>query len=194
MSVAPASRILMVCFGNLCRSPMAEALLAARLPAQRWRVCSAGTHAIGGDPPTPEAQQVIGELEDLDISQQRSTALTVDELLRSDHIFAMSRLQAAEVAALAPDVAGRTRLLGSFCPAERSTATAADPGGQAADPHEIFDPMGCDQATYRDCCLRLAAATDAVAAWLLEDADAKAAPPAVAEWGTMTMRWPSNRG
>ncbi|MFQ5742600.1 MAG: hypothetical protein ACE5HV_03300 [Acidobacteriota bacterium] len=174
--------ILIVCHGNLCRSPMAEVLLQAQLPANEWRVSSSGTHAIGDDPPAPEAQRVVAEMVGLDISSLRSTPVTVEDLRRSDHILTMSRLQAAEVVALAPEVAERTRLLGGFAPAAEETELAADPRAGNAHAEEIGDPLGGEPETYRQCCDRLLRATGAVARWLSRGAEEEAAPPAARSW------------
>ena len=156
--------------------------MRVRLAPEHWAVESAGTHAIGGDPPTVEAQVAIAGIAGVDISRQRSTPLTVDLLRRCDQIFTMSRLQALEVAALAPEVAARTRLLGAFAPAPTEFDEPADPWGTPAEPEEIADPMGGDDATYRNCCERLAAAVDAATAWLEAGADDAAAPRPVATW------------
>jgi low molecular weight protein-tyrosine phosphatase len=48
-------RILFVCVGNVCRSPLGERLLAARLPADRFEVSSAGVGALVGAAMDPEA-------------------------------------------------------------------------------------------------------------------------------------------
>ncbi len=48
-------RILFVCVGNVCRSPLGERLLAARLPADRFEVSSAGVGALAGAAMDPEA-------------------------------------------------------------------------------------------------------------------------------------------
>jgi len=48
-------RILFVCIGNVCRSPLGERLLASKLPAERFVVSSAGVGAMAGSPMTPEA-------------------------------------------------------------------------------------------------------------------------------------------
>jgi protein-tyrosine phosphatase len=174
--------VLVVCFGNLCRSPMAEAQLRAELAGTDWRVLSAGTHAIGGDPPTRTAQAVIAEMADLDISEQRSSPLTVDRVRRSQHIFTMSRRQALEVVALVPEAASRTRLLGAFAPANSDVDGPADPYGEPADHLEIADPMGGTPDAYRACFARIADATAAVATWLEQGADPLGAPPPVAAW------------
>ena len=174
--------ILVVCFGNLCRSPMAEALLRADLPEASWRVLSAGTHAIGGDPPTPGAHDAIYRLRQLDISHQRSAALTVDLLRRSDHVFTMSRMQALEAAALFPPAASRIRLLGAFAPADDEAAGPADPYGGQADPMEIADPMGGDDEAYEACCSRLDTSVQAAVEWLNNGAAPAAVPAPVSGW------------
>jgi len=48
-------RVLFVCIGNVCRSPLGERLLAARLHAEAFEVSSAGVAAMVGSPMTPEA-------------------------------------------------------------------------------------------------------------------------------------------
>jgi protein-tyrosine phosphatase len=74
----PAFKVLFVCIGNVCRSPVGERLLAARLPAERFEVASAGVGAMvgyamskyaaaelqgyGGDPTGFAAQQLTPEL------------------------------------------------------------------------------------------------------------------------------------
>ena len=174
--------VLLVCFGNLCRSPMAEGLMRKRLPAAGWTVLSAGTHAVGGDPPTTPARAAVTEIAGVDISEQRSTPLTVDLLRASDFIFTMSRQQALEVAALVPGAAPRTRLLGSFAPSPSDFDGAADPFGPPADATEIADPMGGSSETYEACCTRLIDCTNLAAQWLLEGAVDSAAPPSVAAW------------
>lgn len=182
--VEPSSRqtVLVVCFGNLCRSPMAEALLRQRLPADRWEVLSAGTHAIGDDAPTAGSRDAVIKLADLDISQQCSTPLTVDVLRCSDHIFTMSRQQALEAAALVPTAAPNIRLLGAFVPATGAARESADPYGGPADRMEIPDPMGGDAEEYEACCMRLIDCTNAVAAWLAAGAAAAEAPGPVTDW------------
>jgi len=183
-SATPSSRqtVLVVCFGNLCRSPMADALLRAALPRNQWCVLSAGTHAIGGDPPTRGSRDAIQRLHGLDISHQRSSPLTVDLLRNSDFVFTMSKQQAMEAAALFPDAASNVRLLGAFSPATDAAVGPADPNGHRAESSEISDPMGGDEAEYTSCCRRLGQSVDAVAAWLRDGGDPGKAPASVATW------------
>jgi protein-tyrosine-phosphatase len=163
---------------------MAEALLRAYLPETSWRILSAGTHAIGGDPPTRGAHDAIYRWCRLDMSNQRSAPLTVDLLRRSDHVFTMSRNQAMEAAALFPPAASRIRLLGAFAAADDEATGPADPYGGRADPMEIADPMGGDSEAYEACCSRLDASVRALVEWLNAGASPAAAttPAAVSDW------------
>lgn len=179
----PSQRtILLVCFGNLCRSPMAEGLLRAALPRDQWRVTSAGTHAIGGDPPTRGARDAVQKVAGIDISDQRSAPLTVDQLRAADFVFTMSRRQALEAAALYPGAVGNIRLLGGFAPADDDTGGTTEPGGGPPEASEIADPIGGDADTYIACCKRIDAAVRAAARWLLNGAEPADAPPPAARW------------
>jgi protein-tyrosine-phosphatase len=74
--------VLFVCTANICRSPMAEALWRSRLgDAAGWRVESAGTWAMDGQPAAHYARQVIKQ-RGSDLSQHRSRVVD-KELLES---------------------------------------------------------------------------------------------------------------
>ncbi len=167
--------VVLVCFGNLCRSPMAHGLMQARLPGT-WRVASAGTYAMGGDPPTSTARRVIQE-DGIDIGEQRSQPLTVQAIEAAAHIFTMSVQQSRVAAALAPSAQERIRLFGAFTPCSDAATQSADPGGSATTVLEIPDPMGGDLQAYRACLERLRRAADAASAWLLAGADPATGPP-----------------
>ena len=146
--------VLAVCFGNLCRSPIAEGLLRDHLPSSRWEVISAGTHAVGGDPPTTGACNAIAKLAGLDISLQRSSPLTADLLRHSDYIFVMSRRQASWAANLDPGVASHIRLLGAFAPKSGLTYQLKDIHGGPTDTMRIPDPMGGNLSLIHLCLCR----------------------------------------
>lgn len=174
-------QVLVVCYGNLCRSPMAAGLLRARLPRDHWTVVSAGTNAGGGEPPALLTRRVALEQEGVDLEDERSTPIDVQTITASQQILTMSRRQAATVVALVPEAADRTRLLGAFAPALEAENLPGEPFGPMVDPEEIGDPMGGDIEVYMSLYRRLARACDALTEWLLNGADPTEAPPAVAD-------------
>jgi len=87
-------RILFVCTGNICRSPMAQGVLedVARREslAEELTVDSAGTHAYytAGEPPDPRAQESLLS-RGIDISVQRARLLDPEDCERFDRILTM---------------------------------------------------------------------------------------------------------
>jgi protein-tyrosine phosphatase len=106
-------RILMVCTGNICRSPMAEVLLAQRLAQRgvRVTVASAGIAALVGRPADPEAQELMAE-RGLDLSAHRARQLTPDLLRAFDLVLVMEAWQQRAVEAVLPSARGRVQRLG----------------------------------------------------------------------------------
>jgi protein-tyrosine phosphatase len=91
-SSAKASSFLMVCLGNICRSPLAEGLLQqkAREAGLDWEVDSAGTNGFHiGEAPHPLSQKVAGK-NGIDISRQRARKFTANDFQRFDKIYAMA--------------------------------------------------------------------------------------------------------
>ena len=143
--------ILIVCTGNTCRSPLAEALLRAALQ-QRGdvTVVSAGTGGWVGAPAS-EGAYLVGLENGLDLSAHRAQMLTRELVTSADLILTMSRHHAARVAELGGG--GRVHLLGEF--AGRSGADA-----------EVTDPFGGDLDEYREAYADLAELAAGVAARL----------------------------
>ena len=84
-------RVLMVCLGNICRSPLAEGILSSKARPGLLVVDSAGTAGYHvGNPPDPRSVAVAA-LHGIDISTQRCRKFTVSDFDRFDHIFAMDR-------------------------------------------------------------------------------------------------------
>lgn len=84
-------KILMVCLGNICRSPLAEGILQNKLAQHQlqWVVDSAGTGAYHvGEKPDPRSR-AVAEKYGLDISQQRARQFVANDLEEFDFIFAM---------------------------------------------------------------------------------------------------------
>ncbi len=85
-------KILVLCTGNVCRSPTAEFLLRKSLDGVDCEVQSAGIGAVIDSPAEPLAQK-IALAHDLDISSHRSRQLTMDMLKWADLVLVMEKAQ-----------------------------------------------------------------------------------------------------
>lgn len=96
-------KILMVCLGNICRSPLAEGLLQEKIKSRglAWEVDSAGTGSWHlGEPPDPRSIQTA-EKNGIHIGEQRARQLTQGDLDRFDLILAMDQSNYRDIQALA---------------------------------------------------------------------------------------------
>lgn len=85
-------RILIVCLGNICRSPIAEGVLRHMVHGHNlgWEVASAGTESYHiGEPPHTYAQKIC-QKHGIDISQQRARKFVAQDLENYDKIYAMA--------------------------------------------------------------------------------------------------------
>lgn len=91
----------MVCLGNICRSPLAEGLLASKLPKGTFIVDSAGTGDwhVGCVP--DERSVAIAKKYNLDISRQRGRQFQASDFDEFDHIYVMDSSNLRNVRALA---------------------------------------------------------------------------------------------
>jgi len=143
-------RLVVVCTGNICRSPMAEGLMKVLLfPAsdRRIMVCSAGTHAADGLPAESGAVRAARE-HGADIGAHRSRAIDGSLIARADLILVMERQQARFIRSTVPVSPDALRLLGEFA-------------GGAGIP-EIPDPYGGSFAVYRHCAQMIRGCLDGV--------------------------------
>ena len=100
----------MVCLGNICRSPLAEGLLASKLPENKFIVDSAGTGNwhIGKQ---PDARAIaVGRLNGLDIASQRGRQFTAKDFDDFDYIFVMDNSNHKDVMALAKTDVQRSKV------------------------------------------------------------------------------------
>ena len=160
--------ILVVCTGNVCRSPIAEGLLraglASRLGGDAPAVSSVGTTGWSGSGADPNSVEAAAE-RGVDISGHRARELSDHHVASATLILAMSREHARAVVAREPDASSRTftlkelvRLLESLPPASRfdlaSRVSAAEDlraGGFAGNPddEDVADPLGLPLDSFR---------------------------------------------
>ncbi len=103
------NKILFVCIGNICRSPIAEGLLRHALPDRA--ICSAGVGAMRGYPADPLSVQIMQE-QGIDISTHRAQSLAAWMVLESDLIITMDLEQQAHIESLYPASKGKVKRLG----------------------------------------------------------------------------------
>ncbi len=135
-------RVLFVCTGNTCRSPIAEAL-ARRLAAERnlseISVGSAGTAAWDGAPASDGALLVAME-RGMDLSTHRARLLTRELVSGSDLILAMGPHHLERIEALGGT--GKTHLLSSYASKGRTDRSITDPFGGDLDVYRsAFDEL-----------------------------------------------------
>jgi protein-tyrosine phosphatase len=124
-------RVLVVCMGNICRSPMAEGVLRQRLAARQLalpvEVDSAGTHGYHeGAPPDPRAQSAALR-RGVDISKLRARRVEAVDFIRFDLVLAMDEdNRAALLEAAGEEYHGKIRLLLEYSP-ERAPRSIPDP-------------------------------------------------------------------
>lgn len=135
-------RLLFVCTGNTCRSPLAEGI-ARREAAQRgWSGMdcrSAGVFAGGGEP-ISEGAEIVAREHALDLGGHRSSPLTPELVSWADLVLAMSESHLRVAAELG--AGERARLLTDFLPSEHPChhGPVADPiGGNRAGYAETYD-------------------------------------------------------
>ena len=90
--LCPPMKILMVCLGNICRSPLAEGILKekARQAGLQWYIDSAGTNGFHDGEPPHRLSQKVARLNGIDISGQISRRVRPEDFKNFDRIFAMA--------------------------------------------------------------------------------------------------------
>lgn len=138
----PVLRVLFVCTGNTCRSPLAVAALDAELGADRSHVevSSAGTSAWEGQP-VSDGSLEVAKRDGLDLSAHRARRVTVSLVRAADLIFVMDPLHRVALEALGAP-AGKVQVLSQW-PAP----------GEPDLP--VSDPFGASREAYEECWRRI---------------------------------------
>lgn len=128
--------ILVVCHGNIIRSPFAAFLLGQSLGDRpRVSIASAGLEALPGRPAHPTALRQAAERR-VDISSHAASRIERDAVTNSDVIFVMDIAQLLLLRRRFPDAGGKTFLLTSLAP---------------DTPLEIRDPVNGDESVFHAC-------------------------------------------
>jgi low molecular weight protein-tyrosine phosphatase len=173
--------VLVVCEGNLCRSPLAERLLTSRLAGSEVRVASAGVHAVVGAPMDASAAAELARLGG-DPTEFEARQLTTPMANAADLVLTATRAIRGHVVATAPAALKRT-----FTLLELAALLEAHPWGDAeGDAAEVLaraadwrasvsglgsdldvpDPIGRSPQVHRTAADLADRATRVIAAWL----------------------------
>jgi protein-tyrosine-phosphatase len=138
-------KILFVCTGNTCRSPMAEGILKKLLAEKgikNIKVSSAGTQALDGYPAVPFTLEAT-KVWDIDLEEHSSKKLTVNLLRESDLILVMSPEHLQQIEKMDRGSLDKTYLLKAF------------PHKDDNDNLAVKDPIGGSLEEYNQCFLEL---------------------------------------
>ena len=124
-------KVLFICTGNTCRSPMAEGL-AREMLGDDVQVSSAGMQAGEGEYASPHALEVLAE-QNIDLSKHRARRLREELVVEADWIIPMTHAQAESLKQQFPQHVHKFRCLGDW-------------GKQKRD---IRDPWGGSLEVYR---------------------------------------------
>jgi protein-tyrosine phosphatase len=95
------TRILMVCLGNICRSPLAEGILRSKVDPERVDVDSAGTAGYHQGSSPDDRSITVARKFGIDISRQRCRIFQAEDFAEFDLIYVMDRENLEHILSLA---------------------------------------------------------------------------------------------
>jgi len=150
--VSRAHSILFLCYGNINRSALADAMVRAYAEDSGIAVVSAGFHEESGRPADSVMIDVAGQF-GVDMNALRSNCVTQKMLDGSDIIFVMEKAHYDRLIGLDAAIASKVFLLGAH-------------NSGAGWPAEIADPYGRAKSSYMACYERIAEAVDNIKAFI----------------------------
>lgn len=137
------TRVLMVCLGNICRSPLAEGILKSKVDADKVYVDSAGTsnYHVGDSP--DERSVSIARKNELDITYQRGRQFSVQDFDEFDKIFVMDMSNYHDVISLARTEEDRNKvslILNEIFPGENVEVPDPYHGGHDGF-HKVYEML-----------------------------------------------------
>ncbi|NLO97307.1 MAG: low molecular weight protein arginine phosphatase [Peptococcaceae bacterium] len=126
-------KLLFVCTGNTCRSPMAMGLARKYFPPE-VEIYSAGIYAWEGQRVSEQAVEALKK-KGIDISSHRAKKLTKEMLAEADYILTMTLAQADELRDVYPQYKEKIKTLGAWVGSEK----------------EVPDPIGKPLEVYCSC-------------------------------------------
>ena len=128
--------ILLVCVGNICRSPSAEVMMRHSLGGRAIQVSSAGLGALVDHGIDPIAQELL-EARGLDGSSHRARQVTPQILSVADLILVMEKKHLKRIGEIAPEASGKSFLLGKW----QDSTEIPDPYRQQRPAFEHVDKL-----------------------------------------------------
>jgi len=128
--------ILVVCTGNICRSPIGERLLQQKLPT--FTIASAGICGLAGRPADAHAQK-IAAMYGVSLADHVACPLTAAMMREYDLILAMESAQINRISLIAPEMRGKALLFGQWLREQ----DIPDPYGKSMEAFEyVFRLLG----------------------------------------------------
>jgi protein-tyrosine phosphatase len=127
-----AAKILMVCLGNICRSPLAEGIMRSKL-SNNFIVDSAGTGGWHAGELPDKRSIATAKNKGLDITNQRARQFKISDFESFDYIYVMDNSNYKDVIALAPNEEAKSKvklILNEIFPGENVDVPDPYYGGQ----------------------------------------------------------------